>query len=45
MRSTILAAQSLQLGGHALAPHVVANDREGICHHMANENRVIWCDL
>ncbi|EOW7075803.1 ABC-three component system protein [Yersinia enterocolitica] len=45
MRSTILAAQSLQLGGHALAPHVVANDREGICHHMANENRVIWCEL
>jgi hypothetical protein len=43
MRKTIQAAQSLQLGGHALAPHVAANDREGICHHMANDNTIVWC--
>lgn len=41
--STIKAAQALQLGGHTLAPHVVANDREGICHQLANHKRVNWC--
>jgi hypothetical protein len=40
---TIKAAQTLQLGGHLLAPHVVANDREGMCHQLANDNRVQWC--
>lgn len=44
LKSTIQAAQNLQLGGHALAPHIVANDREGICHHMANADRVRWCE-
>ena len=41
--STIQAAQALQLGNHTLAPHVLANDREGMCHQMANEKRVNWC--
>lgn len=39
---TIQASQTLQLGGHVLAPHVRANDREGICHHLANDDRVDW---
>jgi hypothetical protein len=43
MIATIQAAQTLQLGGHVLAAHVVANDREGICHQLANEKRVNWC--
>lgn len=43
LKATIQAAQSLQLGGHALSQHVSANDREGICHHMANDDRVRWC--
>jgi len=38
----IQAAQALQLGGHVLAPHLLANDREGICHHLANDDRIIW---
>jgi hypothetical protein len=42
--ATIKAAQSLQLGGHILAPLVVANDREGICHQLANNKRVNWCN-
>lgn len=42
--ATIKAAQSLQLGGHILAPLVVANDREGICHQLANDKRVNWCN-
>ncbi|PZQ51848.1 ABC-three component system protein [Novosphingobium sp. TCA1] len=40
---TVRAAQKLQLGGHILADHVVAADREGMCHHMANENHLQWC--
>ena len=42
--NTVKAAQALQLGGHVLAPHVLANDREGMCHQMANEKRVNWCE-
>jgi len=43
LESTITAAQSLQLGGHVLAPHVQAKDREGMCHQMANEGALKWC--
>jgi hypothetical protein len=42
--ATVKAAQALQLGGHILAPHVVANDREGMCHQLANDKRVNWCN-
>ena len=41
--NTIKGAQQIQLGSHALAPHVLANDREGMCHQMANEGLVRWC--
>lgn len=41
--NTVKGAQALQLGGHALAPHVRANDREGMCHQMANERLLNWC--
>lgn len=44
LSATVRAAQSLQLGGHVLAPHVLANDREGMCHQLANEKRVNWCN-
>jgi hypothetical protein len=43
LKSTVIAAQSLQLGGHVLAPHVQAKDREGMCHQMANEGILNWC--
>jgi hypothetical protein len=43
LKATVKAAQEMQLGGHLLAPHVKANDREGICHHLANETRLNWC--
>ena len=42
--STIKASQALQLSKHVLEPHVLPNDREGMCHQMANERRVYWCD-
>jgi hypothetical protein len=44
LRETVKAAQSLQLGGHVLAMHVTANDREGACHQLANDARVQWCE-
>lgn len=44
LAGTVKAAQQLQLGGHILEPHVRANDREGMCHQMANEDRVDWCN-
>lgn len=42
--STVQGAQSLQLGAHPLAPHMTTNDREGMCHHMANEDHLNWCN-
>ncbi len=42
--NTVKGAQQIDLGSHVLAPHVVANDREGMCHQMANEGLVQWCE-
>lgn len=41
---TVKASQNIQLSKHALEPHVVPNDREGMCHQLANEGQVKWCD-
>lgn len=42
LSATVQAAQSLQLTEHMLKPHVLANDREGMCHQLANDNVVEW---
>jgi hypothetical protein len=44
LRATVKAAQALQLGGHVLNDHTTTNDREGVCHHLANSNRIRWCE-
>lgn len=44
LRSTVQAAQSLQLGAHVLEPHTTPLDREGVCHHLANDGTITWCD-
>jgi hypothetical protein len=44
LRSTVQAAQSLQLGAHVLEPHTTPLDREGVCHHLANNGIITWCD-
>lgn len=41
---TVKASQNIQLSKHPLEPHVLPNDREGMCHQMANEKQVRWCD-
>jgi hypothetical protein len=43
LQATVRAAQSLHLGGHILSPHATPNDREGVCHHLANNGDVVWC--
>lgn len=43
LKRTVQAAQSMQLGAHPLEPHVNGKDREGMCHQMANEDRLNWC--
>lgn len=44
LKKTVTAAQSLQLGAHPLVPHMNANDREGMCHQMANKDKLNWCE-
>lgn len=44
LKVTVSAAQNIQLGSHPLAPHVTGKDREGMCHQMANEDRLDWCN-
>ncbi|WP_417490203.1 ABC-three component system protein [Maricaulis sp.] len=41
--STVKAAQCLELEASLLTQVVQANDREGMCHQLANEHRVQWC--
>lgn len=36
------AAQSLELDAHPLAPMTFTQDRHGICHQLANEERLKW---
>jgi hypothetical protein len=44
LRATVLASQALQLGAHVLEPHATPADREGICHHLANDGAIVWCE-
>jgi hypothetical protein len=43
LSATVQAAQSLQIGAHILELHATPNDREGICHHLANDGAIEWC--
>ncbi|MFD7076090.1 ABC-three component system protein [Nocardioides sp. NPDC059952] len=38
------AARSLAITGNGLLPVVRVSDRTGICHQLANEDRLCWCD-
>ncbi|MEV4249520.1 ABC-three component system protein [Streptosporangium canum] len=37
------AAGNVQLTPTILTPFVQPNTRKGVCHHLANDNRLIWC--
>lgn len=35
-------ARSLQLSGNPLTSVVEDDDKHGICHHLANDNKITW---
>ncbi|MEV4733126.1 ABC-three component system protein [Saccharopolyspora sp. NPDC049426] len=37
------AAEYKVNSGNILAPYVTAQDRKGLCHHLANDGRLTWC--
>jgi hypothetical protein len=41
--SVLTAARAVQLGGNILAPAVTGPDRQGLCHQLANDDRLTWC--
>lgn len=44
LSETVKAAQVQQITSYTLKDHVTPPDREGICHHLANNGDVAWCD-
>lgn len=42
MASVLTQAGALDLGRHTLIQRVDNNDRKGICHQLANDDRLIW---
>lgn len=44
LSDTVKAAQVQQVSSYALKDHITSPDREGICHHLANNGDVTWCD-
>ena len=39
---TIAAARALQITAHALVSRLYTRDRSGICHQLANDDRLRW---
>lgn len=44
LSETVKAAQVQQVSSSVLKDHMTSPDREGICHHLANNGDVTWCD-
>jgi hypothetical protein len=42
MRATITQAAQIAVTSNPLAPATKAQDRQGICHQLANEDRLTW---
>lgn len=42
LRATIVAAGSLDVSGNALVTVTRVPDKQGICHHLANDGRLTW---
>ncbi len=39
---TVIQAKAIQIGGNPLVDYINMKDREGICHHLANDKKLIW---
>jgi hypothetical protein len=42
MKATVAQAAQVALTSNALAPATKAQDRQGICHQLANDDRLTW---
>ncbi|MFI9584288.1 ABC-three component system protein [Streptomyces sp. NPDC052236] len=42
LNAVLDAARDMQLGANVLLSCMKSNDRKGICHQLANENRLTW---
>ncbi|PCG83098.1 hypothetical protein CIB93_26565 [Streptomyces sp. WZ.A104] len=42
MKAVLAAARDMQLGSNVLIHYVKPEDRKGICHQLANEDRLTW---
>ncbi len=42
VKETTKFAKQISMAGHPLGSQLRVPDREGICHHLANENRIKW---
>ena len=42
MRATVAQAVQVAMTSNPLAPATKAQDRQGICHQLANEDRLVW---
>ena len=43
LTSVLMTSGQLDLSAHALVSVSSINDRKGICHQLANEDRLTWC--
>jgi hypothetical protein len=42
VQKTVSMAQKVQISSNPLSPHIKPQDRTGLCHHLANEDRLKW---
>ena len=42
MKATVTQASQIAMTANPLAPATKAQDRQGICHQLANEDRLTW---
>jgi hypothetical protein len=42
VKATVRAARELQIQSHALVSVLTTDDRSGICHHLANSDKLTW---
>jgi len=40
--ATVIQAKNIQITASPLENYIQQKDREGICHHLANDNKLIW---
>lgn len=43
VKAVAQAAQALHPSSYALVDHLRTDDKVGICHHLANDDRLCWC--